>query len=416
MKDRNKYFLYSSWVPIVLVCAFVGLVVIIIIGMPYRFDDVSVPCKGQTLISLHWKEDCISVPDGESILYTEVDDTADFQKENRNFTFDTSVTYLSNGSFSTNFFSLNSSESSMYIEMNLDSAADVSFIRDDQYRLFLSGEYHTYYLHEVHTSHVARFLEGRVCFHIVLEHKQTLKVKYTGWMNNVVISIPEMKSCTGKCKLNNTGTKNRAILLDSAGDCSFPEAQTVSIGFPLEGTFLGKLVKNATILMWIDGGLLAAYTFGILIMCIHHRDDIDYDDVELTSSSRKEAFKEKLRCSDLRSLLLADGDAFEAAAKGSVFELRSAAAKGDTAATFELGICYYLGNQVPQDDHKAAELFEVATEKGHLLAPVLLAAYCISGEVVPRDVDRGVELLRQASRRGVTAANVLLDSLGIPRN
>ena len=67
--------------------------------------------------------------------------------------------------------------------------------------------------------------------------------------------------------------------------------------------------------------------------------------------------------------------------------LEEAAQEGIPDACTALGMCYYLGQQVPQDSARAAALFRRAAEQGHPQGQQLLG-YCYEkGYGVPQDLD-----------------------------
>jgi TPR repeat protein len=67
---------------------------------------------------------------------------------------------------------------------------------------------------------------------------------------------------------------------------------------------------------------------------------------------------------------LAGGDDYSAL----VQRFKSAAADGEDDAEFFLGMMYLQGHGVPQDEAKAVECFENASERGYKLGQVAIAA------------------------------------------
>jgi hypothetical protein len=91
---------------------------------------------------------------------------------------------------------------------------------------------------------------------------------------------------------------------------------------------------------------------------------------------------------------------------------QQAAAKGDTIARGNLGALYYKGKGVPQSYERTAELWQQAAAKGHADAQGSLGALYYNGQGVPKDVARGVALLKQAAAGGIKGAADALRRLG----
>jgi len=61
---------------------------------------------------------------------------------------------------------------------------------------------------------------------------------------------------------------------------------------------------------------------------------------------------------------------------------------------------YRDGTGVPQDDRKAAQLFQRAANKGHAGVQNALALCYLLGKGMPQDVDEAVRLCRRAAEQG----------------
>ena len=96
---------------------------------------------------------------------------------------------------------------------------------------------------------------------------------------------------------------------------------------------------------------------------------------------------------DLHGLCLRYGLAQEKDRK--INELREASDKGDTKASYELGLCYEYGIEVVEDKAKAAVLFELARSSGDLPldAAVRLAMWYLNGTDDDLDDIKAVTLL-----------------------
>ncbi len=102
-------------------------------------------------------------------------------------------------------------------------------------------------------------------------------------------------------------------------------------------------------------------------------------------------------------------------------QLRPLAEKGDDRARYFLGLMYFIGQGVPQDDAKAAEWFRRAAEQGHVRAQHNLGFMYESGRGVPQDDAQAVDWYRKAAEQGhVDAQNNLglmyADGRGVPRD
>lgn len=71
---------------------------------------------------------------------------------------------------------------------------------------------------------------------------------------------------------------------------------------------------------------------------------------------------------------------------------------GEANDQYELGVMYCSGKGKPQDYAKAAELFSLAAEKGHLAAKRELGILYLLGEGVKADADKAYPLLTEAAQ------------------
>jgi TPR repeat protein len=82
-------------------------------------------------------------------------------------------------------------------------------------------------------------------------------------------------------------------------------------------------------------------------------------------------------------------DAVDANARGDYAKalrlIRSLAIDGDAAAQFNLGLMYFTGHGVQQDDAAAALWFRKAAEQGYVFAQSNLGVLYRDGRGVPRD-------------------------------
>ena len=68
-----------------------------------------------------------------------------------------------------------------------------------------------------------------------------------------------------------------------------------------------------------------------------------------------------------------------------VTQLMKRAEQGDSLAQFNLGLMYYRGQGVAEDDGKAARWYRAAAEQGDTSAQYLLGLMYYKGEGVPKD-------------------------------
>ncbi len=89
-------------------------------------------------------------------------------------------------------------------------------------------------------------------------------------------------------------------------------------------------------------------------------------------------------------------------------ELRRAAAQGDADAQYKLGIAYYHGEGVPEDEVEAVKWYRKAAEQGHAEAQYRLGLAYVDGEGVPWDNVAGFEWLRKAAVQGQAEAQFVM--------
>ena len=82
---------------------------------------------------------------------------------------------------------------------------------------------------------------------------------------------------------------------------------------------------------------------------------------------------------------------------------QQAAAQGQALAQNALGLIYYRGQGVPQDDDKAGEYFRQAALQGDRNGEYNLAALYAQGRGVPKDEGMAFVLYTRAAGRGIRA-------------
>jgi TPR repeat protein len=85
-------------------------------------------------------------------------------------------------------------------------------------------------------------------------------------------------------------------------------------------------------------------------------------------------------------------------------EIRVAATKGNTVAQYELGLDYYNGEGVLQDDQQAALWFRKSAEQGYAEAQYNLAHMYAHGKGVPQDDRQAISWYRKAAEQGIVEA------------
>jgi len=85
-------------------------------------------------------------------------------------------------------------------------------------------------------------------------------------------------------------------------------------------------------------------------------------------------------------------------------EWKEAAANGDPAAQFNLGVAYYHAKGVPVDYTEAAMWFKNAAEKGDAGAQHGLAVMYADGQGVPQDHKEAAKWYRKAAEQGYSDA------------
>jgi TPR repeat protein len=87
------------------------------------------------------------------------------------------------------------------------------------------------------------------------------------------------------------------------------------------------------------------------------------------------------------------------------------AAEGDVLASYDLGIMYEKGIDVPQDKLKAAEWYRKAAEKGLVPAQFRLGSLYYHGQGVPKDLKQAAEWYTKAAEKGYTPAQTALGNM-----
>src|SRR6266481_2316508 len=105
-------------------------------------------------------------------------------------------------------------------------------------------------------------------------------------------------------------------------------------------------------------------------------------------------------------------DAVDANARGDCAKalrlIRPLANDGDAAAQFNLGLMYFTGHGVQQDDAAAALWFRKAAEQGYVFAQSNLGVLYRDGRGVPRDYAEAATWIRKAADQGDAVAQFLL--------
>lgn len=88
-----------------------------------------------------------------------------------------------------------------------------------------------------------------------------------------------------------------------------------------------------------------------------------------------------------------------------------AAAGGDPAGAYGLGVLYYQGTGVPKDMEKSSHWFRVAAEKGHAPAQYNLGNAFLYGRGLSQDLDSAEKWWRKAAQQNYVRAQFNLGSL-----
>lgn len=89
----------------------------------------------------------------------------------------------------------------------------------------------------------------------------------------------------------------------------------------------------------------------------------------------------------------------------------SAAAKGEAAARFELGMLHEKGEVLPQNHKEAAKWFRLAADDGYGPAQLYLGLLYLSGKGVDRDYTHAVRYLTLAAEQNEADAQFLLGGI-----
>ena len=100
---------------------------------------------------------------------------------------------------------------------------------------------------------------------------------------------------------------------------------------------------------------------------------------------------------------------------------RMAAKQDDAEAQYNLAMLYAKGLGVPQDSAEAVRWFRMAAEIGHAKAQNHLALMIANGQGVPRDYVEAAQWYRKAAEQGLLPAqmnliNCYLDGRGVPQD
>ena len=91
---------------------------------------------------------------------------------------------------------------------------------------------------------------------------------------------------------------------------------------------------------------------------------------------------------------------------------QQAVEQGDAQAQYNLGVCYYEGQGVPQDYVEAVKLYRKAAEQGYALAQYNLGVCYYNGRGVPQNYTEAVKCFRKAAEQGDAVAIEALKQLG----
>jgi TPR repeat protein len=85
---------------------------------------------------------------------------------------------------------------------------------------------------------------------------------------------------------------------------------------------------------------------------------------------------------------------------GELEDVTKAAANGDAAAQYNLGVMYATGRGVPKDAAKAFEWWQKAAAKGHAVAQYNLGVMYATGEGIPKDTAKASGWWQKAAAQG----------------
>jgi TPR repeat protein len=92
----------------------------------------------------------------------------------------------------------------------------------------------------------------------------------------------------------------------------------------------------------------------------------------------------------------------------ALHEFRPLAEQGDARAQAMLGIMYFEGWGVPEDDAEAVKWYSRAAEQGHILAELKLGVMYRQGVGVSQDFAKAAKLFRTAAEQGHATAQLFL--------
>ena len=104
-----------------------------------------------------------------------------------------------------------------------------------------------------------------------------------------------------------------------------------------------------------------------------------------------------------------------------IIRLTKEAEQGDAKAQYELGKCYFYGEDLPKNINKAIEWLTKSAEQNNAEAQYILGKYNISPENNNRDEKKAAEWLTKAAKQGHNGAKFALAfcylfGIGVPTN
>jgi len=90
-------------------------------------------------------------------------------------------------------------------------------------------------------------------------------------------------------------------------------------------------------------------------------------------------------------------------------ETKLLAEQGDAVAQFALGLMYYNGEGVPENDAEAVKWYRLAAEQGHASAQFNLGSMYELGDGVPQNNTRAYEWYSVSANQGIELAEMYRD-------
>ncbi len=102
-------------------------------------------------------------------------------------------------------------------------------------------------------------------------------------------------------------------------------------------------------------------------------------------------------------------------------QLLKLANEGNSEAQYNIGVLYYLGEEVSKDNNKAYEWFEKSALQGNPMAQMFLGIVYFNGEGVPKDNKKAFEWFEKSAVQGFSDAQYNLGVMyhngeGVPKN